>query len=157
MRRPADDLGNSKNRGIERRRHSEHIINHVVVEVDVRGGRQRQVLFLLNNFGSNHLNIFVQSEVGVESSLLANEFLDVFLEDKFARVGECINRVSGAHMITAQLENLQRLIPNNHFMSSYGLSVMAPVSITDYNDSDENIADVKGMIFGAKSFALASK
>ena len=30
-------------------------------------------------------------------------------------------------------------MPNNHFMSSYGLSEMSPVSITAYDDSAENI------------------
>ena len=47
--------------------------------------------------------------------------------------------ISGAHMTAEQMENLQRLMPNNHFMSSYGLSEMAPVSITKYDDSRENI------------------
>ena len=47
--------------------------------------------------------------------------------------------ISGAHMTAEQIENLQRLMPNNHFMSSYGLSEMAPVSITEYDDSRENI------------------
>ena len=52
--------------------------------------------------------------------------------------------VSGAHMTAAQLENLQRLMPNNHFLSSYGLSEMAPVSITAYDDSRENILNTVG-------------
>ena len=43
--------------------------------------------------------------------------------------------ISGANMTAEQIENLQRLMPNNHFMSSYGLSEMAPVSITKYNDN----------------------
>ena len=52
--------------------------------------------------------------------------------------------ISGANMTAEQIENLQRLMPNNHFMSSYGLSEMAPVSITEYNDNRENILNTVG-------------
>ena len=52
--------------------------------------------------------------------------------------------ISGAHTTAAQLENLQRLMPHNHFLSSYGLSEMAPVSITAYDDSRENILHTVG-------------
>ena len=52
--------------------------------------------------------------------------------------------ISGAHTTAAQLENFQRLMPNNHFLSSYGLSEMAPVSITAYDDSRENILHTVG-------------
>ena len=52
--------------------------------------------------------------------------------------------ISGAHTTAAQLENFQRLMPNNHFLSSYGLSEMAPVSITAYDDSHENILHTVG-------------
>ncbi len=58
------------------------------------------------NCGCNRFNIFVQGEISVESSLLANEFLDVFLEDKFARVGECVNRVPHAVNQTRAVERL---------------------------------------------------
>lgn len=52
--------------------------------------------------------------------------------------------VSGTAATVAQLENFRRVMPNNHFLSSYGLSEMAPVSITDYNDSVENILHTVG-------------
>ena len=35
-------------------------------------------------------------------------------------------------------------MPANHFLTSYGLSEMAPVSITNYNDSLENILSTVG-------------
>lgn len=35
-------------------------------------------------------------------------------------------------------------MPNNHFLSSYGLSEMAPVSITAYDDSEEKILHAVG-------------
>ena len=52
--------------------------------------------------------------------------------------------ISGATATVAQLEKFRRVMPNNHFLSSYGLSEMAPVSITDYNDSVENILHTVG-------------
>ena len=52
--------------------------------------------------------------------------------------------ISGAAATVAQLEKFHRVMPNNHFLSSYGLSEMAPVSITDYNDSVENILHTVG-------------
>lgn len=52
--------------------------------------------------------------------------------------------ISGAAATVAQLEKFHRVMPNNHFLSSYGLSEMAPVSITDYNDNAENILHTVG-------------
>lgn len=37
-------------------------------------------------------------------------------------------------------------MPNNHFFSSYGLSEPAPVSITAYDDSPENILHTVGKL-----------
>ena len=47
--------------------------------------------------------------------------------------------LSGAAATEAQVRMLQEKFPNNHFSSSYGLSEMAPVSITDYEDTIEHI------------------
>ena len=52
--------------------------------------------------------------------------------------------ISAAAATVAQFEKFRRVMPNNHFLSSYGLSEMAPVSITDYNDSVENILHTVG-------------
>ena len=37
------------------------------------------------------------------------------------------------------MERFQAAMPDNHFLSSYGLSEMAPVSITEYEDTDEHV------------------
>ena len=47
--------------------------------------------------------------------------------------------ISAAAATRAQMERFQAAMPNNHFLSSYGLSEMAPVSITDYEDTDEHV------------------
>ena len=65
-----------------------------------------------------------------------------FSTDKVAALRCTI--VSGARATEAQMKTLRRLMPNNHFLSSYGLSEMAPVSITDYDDTDEKILHTVG-------------
>lgn len=52
--------------------------------------------------------------------------------------------LSGAATTEAQMRELMKNFPNVHFMSSYGLSEMSPVSITDYNDSVEHICTSVG-------------
>lgn len=52
--------------------------------------------------------------------------------------------ISGGNSTEAQIKTFQRNMPNNHFMLSYGLSEMAPVSITTYDDSLENILHTVG-------------
>ena len=52
--------------------------------------------------------------------------------------------LSGAVSNPSQIDMFMRLFPNNHFASSYGLSEMAPVSITDYNDSKKRIKETIG-------------
>ena len=47
--------------------------------------------------------------------------------------------ISAAAATRAQMERFQAAMPQNHFLSSYGLSEMAPVSITDYEDTDEHV------------------
>ena len=65
-----------------------------------------------------------------------------FSADKISSIRFTI--ISGAAATVAQLEKFRRVMPNNHFLSSYGLSEMAPVSITDYDDSAENILHTVG-------------
>ena len=47
--------------------------------------------------------------------------------------------ISGAAATQAQIEMFQRALPNDHFFSAYGLSEMAPVSMTLYGDTQEHI------------------
>lgn len=52
--------------------------------------------------------------------------------------------LSGSAATRNQLEMFREKLPHNHFLSSYGLSEMAPVTITDYTDSFEHITDTVG-------------
>lgn len=52
--------------------------------------------------------------------------------------------ISGAAATEAQIERFKEAMPNDHFLSSYGLSEMAPVSITEYEDSDEHVLHTVG-------------
>ncbi len=52
--------------------------------------------------------------------------------------------ISGAAATKAQIEQFQHCMPNNNFFSSYGLSEMAPVSITPYGDAHEHVTGTVG-------------
>ncbi len=52
--------------------------------------------------------------------------------------------ISGAAATEAQIKLFKQAMPNDHFLSSYGLSEMAPVSISEYNDSDEHVLHTVG-------------
>ena len=52
--------------------------------------------------------------------------------------------LSGAATSKEQMLMLFNKFPNNHFISSYGLSEMAPVSITDYEDTVEHLTQTVG-------------
>ena len=52
--------------------------------------------------------------------------------------------LSGAPVSETQMLMLSEKFPNNHFSSSYGMSEMAPVSITDYEDTKEHISKTIG-------------
>ena len=47
--------------------------------------------------------------------------------------------ISGAAATEAQIRMFREKLPNDHFLASYGLSEMAPVSITKYEDTDDHI------------------
>ena len=52
--------------------------------------------------------------------------------------------LSGAPISETQMRTFRGLFPNDHFAASYGLSEMAPVSITDYDDTPEHIITTIG-------------
>ena len=52
--------------------------------------------------------------------------------------------LSGAATTEAQMRTFSNLFPNNHFAASYGMSEMAPISITDYGDTLEHICHTVG-------------
>ncbi|MCQ2457615.1 MAG: AMP-binding protein [Clostridia bacterium] len=52
--------------------------------------------------------------------------------------------LSGAAATKAQLDLFREKLPDNRFLSSYGLSEAAPVTITEYEDTGEHITDTVG-------------
>ena len=52
--------------------------------------------------------------------------------------------LSGAATSEAHMRRFSELFPNNHFAASYGMSEMAPISITDYGDTIEHICHTVG-------------
>ena len=63
--------------------------------------------------------------------------------------------ISAAAATRAQMERFQNAMPQNHFLSSYGLSEMAPVSITDYVDTDEHIMHTVGRLLDGVRLRIA--
>ena len=52
--------------------------------------------------------------------------------------------LAGAAATEAQLKMFREKMPDNHFMIAYGLSEMAPVSVTQYDDDDDRILHTVG-------------
>ncbi len=52
--------------------------------------------------------------------------------------------ISGAGATEAQIRMFKEKLPNDHFLASYGLSEMAPVSITKYDDTEEHLLNTVG-------------
>lgn len=52
--------------------------------------------------------------------------------------------LAGAAATETQMQMFREKLPNDHFMVAYGLSEMAPVSITRYNDTDEHLLHTVG-------------
>jgi len=52
--------------------------------------------------------------------------------------------ISGAAATKAQIEMFQQKLPNDHFLAAYGLSEMAPVSMTLYEDTQEHVLHTVG-------------
>lgn len=65
-----------------------------------------------------------------------------FNADKLSSVRCTI--ISGAAATEAQIHLFRQMMPHDHFFSSYGLSEMAPVSITDYEDTDDHVLHTVG-------------
>ncbi|MBR3305623.1 MAG: AMP-binding protein [Lachnospiraceae bacterium] len=52
--------------------------------------------------------------------------------------------LSGAAATEAQIKMFREKLPNEHFISSYGLSEMAPVSTSDYDDTEDHLLHTVG-------------
>ena len=52
--------------------------------------------------------------------------------------------IAGSAATEPQILLFQKAMPNNHFLSSYGLSEMAPVSITPYDDTNDHVLHTVG-------------
>ena len=63
--------------------------------------------------------------------------------------------ISAAAATRAQMERFQNAMPENHFLSSYGLSEMAPVSITEYEDTDRHVMHTVGRLLDGVSLRIA--
>ena len=53
--------------------------------------------------------------------------------------------LAGAPATEAQIMKMNETFPNTHFVCAYGLSEMAPVSMTKYNDTIEHVARTVGL------------
>ncbi len=73
----------------------------------------------------------------VPSMLIALINNSSFTREKLASLRCTI--ISAAAATHRQMERFQEAMPRNHFLSSYGLSEMAPVSITEYEDTSEHV------------------
>lgn len=65
-----------------------------------------------------------------------------FNKDKVSKLRCTI--LAGAAATEAQIIKMSETFPNNHFVCAYGLSEMAPVSITKYGDTVEHITKTVG-------------
>lgn len=52
--------------------------------------------------------------------------------------------LAGAPATEAQIIQMSKVFPHNHFVGAYGLSEMAPVSMTTYDDTVEHVATTVG-------------
>ena len=78
----------------------------------------------------------------VPAMLLAMVNNKDFSSEKVATLRSTI--LSGALASPSQIEMLMKTFPNDHFAAAYGLSEMAPVSITGYDDPQERIMHTIG-------------
>lgn len=65
-----------------------------------------------------------------------------FKPEKVASV-RC-SMLAGAPTSPAQMKHMQEMMPGNHFMHVYGLSEIAPATITEYGDIQEHLLDTVG-------------
>lgn len=52
--------------------------------------------------------------------------------------------LAGAPTSPAQMEHMQEMMPGNHFMQVYGLSEIAPATITGYGDTQDHLLNTVG-------------
>ena len=78
-----------------------------------------------------------------------------FSSEKVSSVRICI--LSGAAITEAQVIMLQKKFPNTNFATSYGLSEMAPVTITEYGDTVEHITQTVGKPVKNIEITIANK
>ena len=93
---------------------------------------------LLDLISSERCTIF-HSVPTMLVALINNERFDA---DKMSSLRCTI--ISGAAATEAQIKRFKTAMPNNHFLSSYGMSEMAPVSITEYDDTDDHVLHTVG-------------
>ena len=65
-----------------------------------------------------------------------------FTSEKLSHVR--VTELAGAAMAEAQMRMLMEKLPNDHFTCAYGLSEIAPVSITEYGDTVEHLCTTVG-------------
>lgn len=94
---------------------------------------------LLNIIESNKCTIF-HSVPTMLIALINNKSFD----PKRVETVRC-TIISGASATEAQIKEFQRLMPNNHFLTAYGLSEMAPVSTSKYGDTQDHIIHTVGI------------
>lgn len=78
----------------------------------------------------------------VPTMMLALVNNKAFSSDQVASLRSTI--LAGASISQAQILMLQEKFPNNHFSISYGLSEMAPITVTDYDDTIDHITQTVG-------------
>ncbi len=78
----------------------------------------------------------------VPTKLIALVNNKTFSSDKFSSLRCTI--ISGSAATEAQIRMFRKKLPNDHFISAYGLSEMAPVSTTDYEDTMEHVLHTVG-------------
>ncbi len=78
----------------------------------------------------------------VPTMLIALMNSKAFSADKFSSLRCTI--ISGSAATEAQIRMFRKNLPNDHFISAYGLSEMAPVSTTEYEDTIEHVLHTVG-------------
>ena len=78
----------------------------------------------------------------VPTMLIAMMNNNNFTKEKLSSIRCTI--ISGAGASEAQIRMFKENLPNDHFLASYGMSEMAPVSITGYDDTEEHLLQTVG-------------
>jgi Acyl-CoA synthetases (AMP-forming)/AMP-acid ligases II len=100
--------------------------------------RDTRAATLIENIYRNSCTVFH----AVPTLLMAIIKNETFEPEKLATLRCTI--VSGAAASPQQFEVFRKNLPNDHFLSSYGMSELAPITITGYGDSDEYVFKTVG-------------